>query len=303
MTNYTQIVDVTVGTQDTNAELHSDATAPTFEWPQGQPLFETNWQAVSQSLRGNGVLSKNALEVTATANAMEIQVDIGEAFFERQTYRLTDPERHTLSEGDADHDRWDSIYFDTSTGASAVREGTPAANPEPPSLNGDELLLAVVYVPATASDLSDANILNWRPPAQPDNNTADIDRKEFSPSATGIVEGAAAGNVFSTGLSDGETLRVEQATFIMGDGTPALTNLDLVIGVLDGEGGENKVGTVLQGDGETIYRNEIGNPLGAYTNTSGSEQTVALLVDNGLFNDGTGGEQDIIANARIKVVR
>lgn len=276
MATFTQTVEEVVGAEDTDTPLFSDITAPEFEWPQGQPLFETNWEAVTTGLRGNGVIAKDHLEVNATPTPLEISVALGEVYFEGTTYRLTSAEKHTLSAGDGTNDRWDTIYFDSSTGASAVREGTPAVQPEPPETNDNELLLAVVYVEANATNVSDSEILNWRSPALTASNIQGVDTQEFSPSVSGVAEGAAAVNVFSTGLKPGETLRVEQATFIEGDGTAAPTGLDFVLGVLDGTGGESKVGEILTGDGSEIHRDEIGNPLASYTNTSGSEETIAL---------------------------
>lgn len=137
-------------------------TAPKLDWPQGQPLFEVQWRAIAESLAGNGVVAASDLEVTATGNALEIEVASGTAFYQAAEYSLSAAETHTLTSGDADYDRWDTVYFDTSTAASGVREGTPAAEPEPPDIQAAEILLAVVYVPAGASDVPDSDILNWR---------------------------------------------------------------------------------------------------------------------------------------------
>ncbi|AGM11227.1 baseplate protein [Haloarcula hispanica tailed virus 2] len=137
-------------------------TADAFEWPQGQPLFEVMWRAVTESLAGNGVVNNGDLEVTATANALEIQVAAGSYFSIATTYTLGAAETHTLSAGDGSNDRWDTVWFDTGTGASGVTEGTPAADPEPPDVTGDQQPLAFVYVAQNASDVVDADILNWR---------------------------------------------------------------------------------------------------------------------------------------------
>lgn len=137
-------------------------SAPQLDWPQGQPLFEVQWRAISESLAGNGVVTNSALEVTATATDLEIQVAAGDAFYIGTTYSLGAAETHTLSAGDASDDRWDTVYFDTDTSTSDVREGTPGTDPEPPDVQGNELLLAIVYVPANATDVPDSDILNWR---------------------------------------------------------------------------------------------------------------------------------------------
>lgn len=143
-------------------------TAAKIQWPQGQPLFEVQWRAVAESLAGNGVRSASDLEVTATANNREIQVAAGTVYYLASEYSIGAAETHTLTSGDATYDRWDTVVFNTNasdgtTGpTTAVREGTPAADPEPPDVQGDELLLAIVYVPAGASDIPDSDVLNWR---------------------------------------------------------------------------------------------------------------------------------------------
>ncbi|AGC34505.1 T4 gp9/gp10-like baseplate protein [Haloarcula virus HVTV-2] len=137
-------------------------SAENFEWPQGNPLFEVQWRTVTESLAGNGIVNNGDFEVTATATDMEISVAAGTAFYIGSNYNLGAAETHVLSDGDANDDRWDTVYFDTGTSSSGVREGTPAANPEPPDISGGELLLAIVYVPAGATNISNTEILNWR---------------------------------------------------------------------------------------------------------------------------------------------
>jgi hypothetical protein len=137
--------------------------APKLEWPQGSPLFEVQWRTVASSLAGDGVVSPTDLEVTATANALEIEIASGEVFYQDAKYTFSGPKTITLSSGDGTYDRWDTVYFDVGTTDALVYEGTPAADPEPPDLSAaDELLLAVVYVPQNATDVPDSDVLNWR---------------------------------------------------------------------------------------------------------------------------------------------
>lgn len=136
--------------------------ADKIQWPQGEPQFENHWRAITEALAGNGVVGNGDFEVTATVNDMEIEVSTGTAFYTGSTYSLTATESHTLSSADSTNDRWDTVYFDTSTATSGVRDGIAEVNPEPPDIQGDEILLATVYVPATATDIPDAQILNWR---------------------------------------------------------------------------------------------------------------------------------------------
>lgn len=136
-------------------------SAAQIEWPQGNPLFEVQWRAVAESLAGNGIRASTDLVVSATANALEIEVASGTAYYIGSEYTLGTASTFTLTSGGTS-DRWDTVYFDTATSSAGVREGTAGSSPEPPDVQGDELLLAVVYVPANATDVPDSDVLNWR---------------------------------------------------------------------------------------------------------------------------------------------
>lgn len=138
-------------------------SAPKLDAPQGNPLFEVQFRAISESLAGNGVLSNTDFEVTAGAGSLEIDVAAGTAYYvaTEYTYGGATPAA-TLTGGDATYDRWDTIAFDTATTSVVVHEGTAEQYPTPPDIASDELLLAIVYVPAGATDVADSNILNWR---------------------------------------------------------------------------------------------------------------------------------------------
>lgn len=147
-------------------------SAPKFEWPQGEPQFEVMWRSVTEALSGNGIKNTGDFNVTSTATAMEISVAAGTMYYLGSSYSLGSAQTFTLSAADGTYDRWDTVYYNTdhtNSGASAtagVHTGTAAANPEPPDVSGDEMLLAVVYVPTGASDVADTNILNWRPQSE-----------------------------------------------------------------------------------------------------------------------------------------
>lgn len=137
-------------------------TAPQFEWPQGEPLFETQWRAVTESLAGNGVVSSGDLALTPGTNNREVDYAAGTVYYIATEYDET-AGTVTVSAGDANNDRWDTIAYDTATPGVEVKEGTPAANPEPPDIDGDEVLLGVVYVPQNFDDvLAASQVLNWQ---------------------------------------------------------------------------------------------------------------------------------------------
>lgn len=139
-------------------------TADQIEWPQDEPLFEVHWRAISEGLIGNGVKDAGDFEVTATANNREVSIAAGTAFYQASESTLGSSTTKTHSAGDGSNDRWDIIAYDTGTDSVTKREGTAAANPEPPDIQGDEILLAVIKVPQNfdAPFDNDTHIFNWR---------------------------------------------------------------------------------------------------------------------------------------------
>jgi len=137
-------------------------TTDGFEWPQNDPLFEVSLDAIAEGLDGNGVLASGDLQVTATANANEIQVAAGDLWYAGSVYSLGAAETHVLIDGDATDDRWDSVVFDTGGGFSNVLEGNAEANPEPPSPGAGQVLLAYIYIASGETDVTDSEIKNFR---------------------------------------------------------------------------------------------------------------------------------------------
>jgi len=139
-------------------------SAAKVEWPQGTPLFEVMWRSVTESLAGNGVTESTEMEVTATANNREVSVAPGTIFYVGSNYTLGSSTTTTVSVGDANDPRWDIVYFDTATSSVGTREGTPSATPEPPDLQGGEMLLAVLKVTANfdAPFTRGTDLFNWR---------------------------------------------------------------------------------------------------------------------------------------------
>jgi len=113
-----------------------------------------------------------------------------------------------------------------------------------------------------------------------------------------VFEGRESGNVSDTNqgilvidnLADGETVEVYKAALTLADGQAAPTNLNLELVTLDNAGNYTPQTTLITGDGSTVYDDETGDPLGTYTNGTGSAQSIGVVVDNG-----TGFAQDIMA--------
>lgn len=83
-----------------------------------------------------GVLTNGVLKAVAAANA-------------------------TITAADATNPRWDLVVIDSS-GAIAVRAGTPAAAPKPPVRTANDVVLATVYVPATDTTIASNQIVDKR---------------------------------------------------------------------------------------------------------------------------------------------
>ena len=123
--------------------------------------FPVLQRAATEAYAGNGIQSPGDLAVSATATDLEIEVAAGTAVYNGNTASLGAAATKTLSGGGADP-RYDTVVFDAGTASVTVREGTAESNPVPPDLQGDELLLAVVFVAAGATDIAAADIYNWR---------------------------------------------------------------------------------------------------------------------------------------------
>lgn len=230
--------------------------ADQLEWPQDEPLFEVQWRAISEGLAGNGVKDAGDFEVTATVNTRETSIAAGTAFYTNSETSLGAATTKTHSIGDGTNDRWDTLAWDTATSSVVLREGTPAANPEPPDLTGDEILLAVVKVPQNFDSAFDdaTHIFNWRTffsneaeHTHYDDSTGQYGVSNVDAALDELQEAAQIGayplaladlanpfalpsitdmDVDSTNLTDGATVLYESAnTFFPNEAVQALANL------------------------------------------------------------------------------
>jgi hypothetical protein len=134
-----------------------------FEAPQGTPLHTVQFRAISEGLADTGVRAPNDLAVTAGSGPREVDVASGTAYYDSTAYDYSGASPAvTLSAGDVDDARVDTVAFDTGSTSVIAREGTPDPAPTPPTLQAGEVLLAVVTVPAGATDIGDQLIRNWR---------------------------------------------------------------------------------------------------------------------------------------------
>lgn len=140
-------------------------TADRFDADYGDPVFHTTFQAFAEALDGNGILDAGDLAVTAgsNANALDVAATTRGLWYNGALHTYGGGTNViTLSSNSAGSDRWDLIYFDTSTDTPKAREGTAATKPDLPELQSDEFPLAAVYVADGESDVTDSEIQNYR---------------------------------------------------------------------------------------------------------------------------------------------
>ena len=100
-------------------------TSDKLKLGQGNPLFTTQFRALSEGIAGNGILASGDLAVSADPDTeLGLLVDAGGVHYDGDDHRLEEQTSLMLSAGDADHNRWDTVVFDTDEGAPAILEGT-----------------------------------------------------------------------------------------------------------------------------------------------------------------------------------
>lgn len=195
----------------------------------------------------------------------------------------------TLASADADAGKGVTIIDDA---------GNAEANPITVATEGAETIDTVTSK-TIDDDFAALNIRsngsNWF--TESGTAAGDVNPDEFSTDESGTVAAGDSGVAFVVGLPAGKTFNVYQASLLLADGQAAPTDLDLIIATLDNAGAATVQTTIIAGDG-TVQDNEQGEPLASYENTGASSETVALLIDNGNFNAGTGASQDVVTGSR-----
>lgn len=135
----------------------------------------------------------------------------------------------TITAADATNPRLDLIVV-TSAGALAVRAGTPAAAPKPPARTANDVVIAVVYVPATDTAIATTQITDLRvfPPSPITiyrTTTAEV--TNTTAGAIQALNKANSGVTIPNGLFlAGRILRVRMGgNYLLNSGTPTLTFL------------------------------------------------------------------------------
>lgn len=133
----------------------------------------------------------------------------------------------TITTADATNPRIDLIVVNSS-GALAVRDGTPAAAPKPPARTANDVVIAQVYVPANDTAIATTQIIDRRvTPALPlciyRTTTAEV--TNTTSAAIDILNKTGSGVVIPNGLFlAGRLLRIHiGGNYLFNSGTPTLT--------------------------------------------------------------------------------
>jgi len=126
------------------------------------PFEHVDYNAIIDGTKGNGVLS--GLDVTERAAGQNMSVDVasGVALINKLSYTEASTVNVVISAADATYPRKDIIIYDVATTNPAVVTGTPAAEPIPPDITSDDILLAIVNVAANETTIANTDIEDGR---------------------------------------------------------------------------------------------------------------------------------------------
>lgn len=102
----------------------------------------------------------------------------------------------------------------------------------------------------------------------------------FKGEESGNIATSSTRTVAISNIKADQTLSIQNATFTTGISGPVPTSFDMKIVTMDNTGVKTDRATVLSGDGNSVYDNMPGGPLASWTNTTGSDTTIAVIVDN-----------------------
>ncbi len=127
----------------------------------GDKIYHVELNNMVDAQKRNGVLS--GLEITEYGTpSMILNVSAGQCHVDNETYSETATTTVTMSTAHAIHPRIDIVCYDTSAGAAAVTVGTAAATPIPPDIPADDILLAIVNIPANDTTIENSQIIDER---------------------------------------------------------------------------------------------------------------------------------------------
>jgi len=204
-------------------------TSPAID-ANGQPLFDIQLRALSEGRDGNGVAGQSDLKVTDGTGDNESDIASGTAYYDGSSGSIGSTTTKTHSDGDGSNDRWDLIAFDVSSDSVVLREGTAAADPVPPDLQSNEVLLALVYIESSQTDFGSGDIVNWRilggtGIVASNGGTTVVDRVTEIDAKAGLTGSDDSGGVYGLKLTN-DTVTVAGNSVPLG-GSSAIDHADL----------------------------------------------------------------------------
>jgi hypothetical protein len=121
-------------------------------------FFKEYLEVLVDGIRGQNCVL-NGLAVTGNANLIP-SVAKGSVISNGSVFAIA-AGTVTIGAADATNPRLDLIVVNSS-GSLAVRAGTAAAAPKPPARTANDVVIAVAYVPATATSLATGNFIDLR---------------------------------------------------------------------------------------------------------------------------------------------
>lgn len=111
------------------------------------------------------------------------------------------------------------------------------------------------------------------------------------------ISDATQHSVVVDSIADGETIEVDKASLTTTLAAASSSGIALELVTFDGSGGYTTQSTIVSGDGATVHDGVTGSPLASYTNSSGAEQSVGVIVDNA-----SGSAEYVFANVEGQII-
>jgi len=115
---------------------------------------------IKEASQGNRVLSGCAVSANVTPD-MNVDIAAGVCRINNAYVSVSSVDDQAINAAHGTYDRYDILSVDTS-GTVNYAAGTAAANPYPPNLPADEILLAVIFVENNSSTVENADIQDNR---------------------------------------------------------------------------------------------------------------------------------------------
>lgn len=136
--------------------IPDEATATTYA-RQAVPMM-ADFDNLLSNINGYAVVAGCAI---TAGTGLSVSMAAGTALVAERFLAVSAAIDQALAAADATHPRLDAIVLNAA-GTFTIRAGTAAAQPSAPSLTDNDILLALVWVPAAASSLTSTNIRDKR---------------------------------------------------------------------------------------------------------------------------------------------